>query len=155
MVQYSRFGCDARLALQSVQGVAEVASIGGFEKQYQVIVDPNRLQSFGVSLMDVMEAIRNNNNEAGGRLVEFSGREFMVRARGYVKSADELARVAVKASPGGTPVRFGSRHGFTTAAASRGVADYNGMGDTVGDLSSATRETRCNVMRARKGKIER
>ncbi len=133
-----------RLALQSVQGVAEVASIGGFEKQYQVIVDPNRLQSFGVSLMDVMEAIRNNNNEAGGRLVEFSGREFMVRARGYVKSADELARVAVKASPAERPCfweasprlrpgrSFGAAWPIIMAWATR----------SAGSWSSATRRTR-------------
>ncbi len=145
-----------RLALQSVRGVAEVASIGGFEKQYQVIVDPNRLQSFGVSLMDVMEAIRNNNNEAGGRLVEFSGREFMVRARGYVKSADELARVAVKASPGGTPVLLGSVATVTTGPQlRRGVADYNGMGDTVGGIVVIRhKENALNVIERVKEKLE-
>ncbi len=144
-----------RLALQSVQGVAEVASIGGFEKQYQVIVDPNRLQSFDVSLMDVMEAIRNNNNEAGGRLVEFSGREFMVRARGYVKSADELARVAVKASPGGTPVLLGSVATVTTGPQlRRGVADYNGTGDTVGGIVVIRhKENALNVIERVKEKI--
>ncbi len=145
-----------RLPLQSVRGVAEVASIGGFEKQYQVIVDPNRLQSFGVSLMDVMEAIRNNNNEAGGRLVEFSGREFMVRARGYVKSADELARVAVKASPGGTPVLLGSVATVTTGPQlRRGVADYNGMGDTVGGIVVIRhKENALNVIERVKEKLE-
>ncbi|HSV97110.1 MAG TPA: CusA/CzcA family heavy metal efflux RND transporter [Spirochaetota bacterium] len=145
-----------RPALQSVQGVAEVATIGGFEKQYQVIVDPNRLQSFGVSLMDVMEAIRNNNNEAGGRLVEFSGREFMVRARGYIKSTDELSRVAVKTGPGATPVLLGSVATVTTGPQlRRGVADFNGMGDTVGGIVVIRhKENALNVIERVKKKIE-
>ncbi len=145
-----------RLALQGVRGVAEVASIGGFEKQYQVIVDPNRLQSFGVSLMDVMEAIRNNNNEAGGRLVEFSGREFMVRARGYVKSTEELSRIVVKTGPGGTPVLLGGIATVTTGPQlRRGVADYNGMGDTVGGIVVIRhKENALNVIARVKEKIE-
>ncbi len=86
-----------KLALQSVPGVAEVATIGGFEKQYQVIVDPNRLPAYNISLMDVIEAIKRNNNEVGGRLIEWSGKEYMVRGKGYIKSVDDLRKVAVKA----------------------------------------------------------
>ena len=71
-----------RYALQSVPGVAEVAGIGGFQKQYQVTIDPNRLQSYKLSLMEVAEAIQKSNNEMGGRLIEWSGTEFMVRGRG-------------------------------------------------------------------------
>ena len=75
-----------RYALQSVQGVAEVASIGGFVKQYQVTVDPNRLAAFGLSLNEVAEAVRESNNEVGGRLLEWSGAEYMVRGHGYARS---------------------------------------------------------------------
>ncbi|HNW30851.1 MAG TPA: efflux RND transporter permease subunit, partial [Spirochaetota bacterium] len=81
---------NLRYAIQAVPGVSEVASIGGFEKQYQVIVDPNRLHAYNLSLMNIMEAVKRNNNEVGGRLIEWSGREFMVRAKGYVKSEEDL-----------------------------------------------------------------
>src|SRR5512141_1034232 len=92
-----------RFALQSVPGVAEVASIGGFVQQYQVTVDPNRLRSFDLAIMQVTEAVRASNNEVGGRLLEFSGREYMVRGRGYVKSTSDLEQVVLK-SDKGTPV---------------------------------------------------
>ncbi len=124
-----------KYAIQSVPGVAEVASIGGFEKQYQVIVDPNRLQSYGLSLADIMEAIKKNNNEAGGRLVEWSGREFMVRAHGYITGTDDLGRIAVKSGPGGTPVLLRDVATVTQGPQiKRGVADLDGLGDTVGGI---------------------
>src|SRR5258706_982735 len=93
---------NLRYSLQSVPGVAEVAGYGGFQKQYQVTVDPVKLQSYGLSVMEVMETIRKNNNEVGGRLIEWSGKEFMVRARGYIQNTESLGQVVVKAS-GGTP----------------------------------------------------
>ncbi|MDP2658209.1 MAG: efflux RND transporter permease subunit, partial [Candidatus Deferrimicrobium sp.] len=93
-----------RYALQSVPGVAEVASIGGFQKQYQVTVDPNRLASYGITLTMVTEAIRMSNNEVGGRLIEFAGAEYMVRGRGYVKRPSDLESVVVKTGAGGAPV---------------------------------------------------
>jgi Cu(I)/Ag(I) efflux system membrane protein CusA/SilA len=74
-----------RYALQAVPGVAEVAPIGGFVRQYQVNIDPNRLAAYNIPIDRVIEAIRSGNNDVGGRLVEFSGREFMVRGRGYIK----------------------------------------------------------------------
>lgn len=124
-----------KYAIQSVPGVAEVASIGGFEKQYQVIVDPNRLQSYGLSLADIMEAVKKNNNEAGGRLVEWSGREFMVRAHGYITGTDDLGRIAVKSGPGGTPVLLRDVATVTQGPQiKRGVADLDGLGDTVGGI---------------------
>jgi len=97
-------GLDAALRLQSVPGVAEVASIGGFQKQYQVTVDPNRLTSYGVPLNMVIEAIRMSNNEVGGRLIEFAGAEYMVRGRGYIKNPSDLENVVVKTGAGGAPV---------------------------------------------------
>ncbi|MBI5440885.1 MAG: efflux RND transporter permease subunit, partial [Deltaproteobacteria bacterium] len=92
-----------RYAIQSVPGVAEVASIGGFQKQYQITVDPNRLAAYGLSLDMVMEAVRKSNNEVGGRLIEFSGAEYMVRARGYARTLPDFEKVVVKTGPGGVP----------------------------------------------------
>ncbi|HKW15235.1 MAG TPA: efflux RND transporter permease subunit, partial [Candidatus Krumholzibacteria bacterium] len=126
---------NLRYALQSVPGVAEVAGIGGFQKQYQVTIDPNRLQSYGLSILDVTEAIRRSNNETGGRLIEWSGREYMVRARGYIQDTSALEDVVVKASASGTPVLL--RDVATIALGPqlrRGVADLDGEGDAVGGI---------------------
>jgi Cu(I)/Ag(I) efflux system membrane protein CusA/SilA len=126
---------NLRYALQSVPGVAEVAGIGGFQKQYQVTIDPNRLQNFGLSMMDVTEAIRKSNNEVGGRLIEWTGREYMVRGRGYVQSTDDLGKVVVKTNNKGTPVLL--RDVATIALGPqirRGIVDLNGNGDTVGGI---------------------
>ena len=79
-----------RYRLQSVPGVAEVATFGGFQKQYQVTVDPNRLKAYGLGMMDVTRAVKQSNNEVGGRLVELSGKEYMVRGRGYVQTTADL-----------------------------------------------------------------
>lgn len=145
-----------KYALQSVPGVAEVAPIGGFEKQYQVIIDPNRLQVFNISMMDIMDAIKKNNNESGGRLVEWNGREFMVRARGYIKSTDELSRIAVKTGKNGTPVLLGSVATVTTGPQiKRGVSDFNGLGDTVGGIVVMRhQENALNVINNVKTKLE-
>ena len=89
-----------KYALRSVPGVAEVATVGGFEKQYQVTVDPVRLQALGLSLIELGDAIRKSNGETGGRLVEWNGREYMVRGRGYVASTSDLAKVAVPSTFG-------------------------------------------------------
>ena len=124
-----------RYALQSVPGVAEVAGIGGFQKQYQVTIDPNLLQSYRLSLLEVVEAIRKSNNEVGGRLIEWAGTEYMVRGRGYVKSAGDLEQVVVKAAETGTPVLL--RDVATIALGPqlrRGLADLDGRGDTVGGI---------------------
>ena len=126
---------NLRYALQSVPGVAEVAGIGGFQKQYQVTIDPNRLQSYGLSIMDAIDAIRRSNNEVGGRLIEWSGREFMVRARGYIQDTEALEEVMVKASPRGTPVLL--RDVATISVGPqlrRGIADLDGEGDAVGGI---------------------
>ena len=124
-----------RYALQSVPGVAEVAGIGGFQKQYQVTIDPNRLQSYRLSLADVAEAIKKSNNEAGGRLIEWSGTEFMVRGKGYVKSTGDLDKVVVKTNDKGTPVLLKDVATITLGPQiRRGVLDFNGEGDTVGGI---------------------
>src|SRR6187431_3373913 len=94
---------NLRYRIQSVPGVAEVASVGGFVQQYQVTVDPNRLRAYGLSIMEVADAVRASNSEVGGRLLELSGREYMVRGRGYVKNVGDLQRIVLR-SAGGTPV---------------------------------------------------
>src|SRR5215467_399318 len=82
-----------RYRLQAVPGVAEVAAVGGFVKQYQVTADPNRLLAYGIPLTDLIDAVRKGNAETGGRLLEFSGAEYMVRGRGYVTSVDDIERI--------------------------------------------------------------
>ncbi len=125
-----------RYALQSVPGVAEVASIGGFEKQYQIQVNPNRLQSFNLALVDVSEAVRKSNSEAGARLIEFSGFEFMVRTRGYIKSKEDLEAIVVGYDEMKmTPVLL--KHVAKVQLGPeirRGVTDLDGMGDVVGGI---------------------
>ncbi|HLA75948.1 MAG TPA: CusA/CzcA family heavy metal efflux RND transporter, partial [Vicinamibacteria bacterium] len=126
---------NLRYRLQSVPGVAEVASIGGFVQQYQVTVDPNRLKSYDLAIMNVSEAVRRSNNEVGGRLLEFAGREFMVRGRGYVRSKEDLEKIVLKTDDRGTPVLL--RDVGTVALGPemrRGVADLDGLGDTVGGI---------------------
>jgi len=124
-----------RYALQSVPGVSEVASIGGFQKQYQVTVDPNRLASYGVPLNMVVEAIRMSNNEVGGRLIELAGAEYMVRGRGYIKDPSDLENVVVKTGAGGAPVLLKDigRVAFGPEIR-RGVSDLDGLGDHVGGI---------------------
>jgi Cu(I)/Ag(I) efflux system membrane protein CusA/SilA len=126
---------NLRFALQSVPGVAEVAPIGGFVKQYQVTVDPNRLVAYDLSLDQVIGAIRNSNDEVGGRLMEFSGKEYMVRGRGYAKSREDFEQIVVKAAPRGIPVllRDVAQVDFGPEIR-RGISDLDGFGDTVGGI---------------------
>jgi len=124
-----------RYWLQGVPGVAEVASVGGFQKQYQVNVDPHALQAYNIPLMKVIEAIRDGNNDVGGRLVEFSGKEYMVRGRGYAKSVKDIEDIVVKNDMSGTPVLV--RNVAQVALGPeirRGVADLDGQGDAVGGI---------------------
>ena len=95
---------NLRYALESVPGVAEVASLGGFVRQYQVLVDPNRLRSLDVTLGDVMDAVRESNEEAGGQSLELAGHEYVIRGRGYVEKLDDLRRAPLRAGPNGAPV---------------------------------------------------
>jgi Cu(I)/Ag(I) efflux system membrane protein CusA/SilA len=98
-----------RYELQSLPGVAEVAPIGGFVRQYQVNLDPNALLAYGIPIDKVTEMIRAGNNDAGGRLVEFTGREYMVRGRGYIGSIEDIERIVVGVKPEtGTPVTVGN-----------------------------------------------
>ena len=120
-----------RYALQSVPGVAEVASVGGFTREYQIDLDPNRLQSFGISLMQVTDAVRRSNNDVGGRVLEISGTEHFIRGRGYVKSAADLEKV-VLGSESGTPITLRDVARVQMGPAERrGLADLDGEGETV------------------------
>ncbi|MEE3338794.1 MAG: efflux RND transporter permease subunit [Candidatus Latescibacterota bacterium] len=124
-----------RYELMSVPGVAEVASIGGFVKQYQVTVDPNRLLAYGVPLQRVRTAIQRSNNDVGGRLVELSEREFMVRGPGYIGSTQDIEAIAVGVDTQGTPVRVGDVATVQVGPElRRGLAEWNGEGETVGGI---------------------
>src|SRR5512142_28641 len=85
-----------RYAIQAVPGVSEVASIGGFVKQYQITVDPNKLAAYNLPLEEVVMAVRKSNNEVGGRLIEWSGREYMVRGRGYARTLPDFEKIVLK-----------------------------------------------------------
>lgn len=124
-----------RPALQAAPGVAEVASFGGFERQYQVLLDPNRLAAFGLSLTDVTRALRNANSEVGARVLEFAGREYVLRGRGYVKTLADLETSVVKVGPGGIPIRLRdiARVQFGPEIR-RGAADLDGRGEVVGGI---------------------
>ncbi len=124
-----------RYWLQSVPGVAEVASVGGFQKQYQVNVDPNALISYKIPLSKVVDAIRDGNNDVGGRLVEFSGREYMVRGRGYAKSINDIEQIVIGTGTSGTPILIKNIGKVVLGPdIRRGVADLDGEGDTVGGI---------------------
>jgi Cu(I)/Ag(I) efflux system membrane protein CusA/SilA len=125
-----------RYALQAVPGVAEVAPLGGFVRQYQVNVDPNRLAAYNIPIDRVTEAIRAGNNDVGGRLVEFSGREFMVRGRGYIKKISDIEEIVVgTGKSGGTPILVKNLGTVTLGPdIRRGIADLNGEGEVVGGI---------------------
>ena len=121
--------------LQSVPGVAEVASVGGFQKQYQVNVDPDALLAYKIPLAKVVDAIREGNNDVGGRLVEFSGTEYMVRGRGYAKSVSDIENIVVGNETSGVPVLVKNIAQVVLGPEiRRGVADLDGEGDAVGGI---------------------
>ena len=124
-----------RYALASVDGVAEVASIGGFVKQYQITLDPTRLAAYNKSVKDVVEAVRASNNDVEGRLLEFSGREYMVRGRGYLTSLTDIEQIALGADARGTPIRVGDVGRVQLGPdIRRGVAELDGKGEVVGGI---------------------
>jgi Cu(I)/Ag(I) efflux system membrane protein CusA/SilA len=144
-----------RYALQAVPGVAEVAAVGGFVKQYQVTVDPNRLASYGIPLEDVVAALRRSNNEVGGRLIEWTGREYMVRGRGYATKVPDFEQIAVKTGPGGVPVLLRDVARVELGPEiRRGVADLDGLGDHVGGIVVMRQgENALNTIRRVKDKL--
>ena len=124
-----------RYYLKSVPGVAEVAPLGGFVRQYQVNVDPNKLQSFNIPISKVVAAVRAGNNDVGGRLVEFSGAEYMVRGRGYAQSTGDIGKIVLAKSASGVPILISDVGDVTLGPdIRRGVADWNGTGETVAGI---------------------
>jgi Cu(I)/Ag(I) efflux system membrane protein CusA/SilA len=147
---------DLRYALASVPGVAEVASVGGYEKQYQVTLDPEKLRAHGVGVNEVAEAVRRSNAEVGGRLLEMSGREYFVRGRGYLENLSQLENVAIRSGTSGVPVRVGDvgRVQFG-GEIRRGLAELDGRGETVGGIVVArTGENARDVITRVKQKLE-
>jgi len=125
-----------RYDLVTAKGVAEVASVGGFEKQYQVVVDPRKLQAFGIPLDRVSDAIRASNRDVGGRTIEMSETEYMVRGRGYLRNLQDIGRVVLKADPSGTPVLLNDVARIELGPDEwRGIAEMNGTGEVVGGIA--------------------
>ena len=123
-----------RYQLETVPGVAEVASIGGFVRQYQVNLDPDKLRAYGIPLSTVIEKVRASTNEVGGRVLEMGGAEYMIRGLGYLRSLDDLATVPV-ATKNGTPVLVRDLGTVSFGPDIReGVAEWNGHGETVGGI---------------------
>ncbi|MGE0409271.1 MAG: efflux RND transporter permease subunit [Amphiplicatus sp.] len=121
--------------LQTVEGVSEVAAIGGMVKQYQVVVDPNRLRSFGIPLVDVRRAIERGNMETGGRVVEMAEAEYIVRAGGYIESIADLERIPLRVNDAGTPILLRDVADIRLGPElRRGVGELNGEGEAVGGV---------------------
>src|SRR5215831_1351739 len=119
-----------RYYLRSIPGVAEVASLGGYGRQYQVNVDPNRLRAYGIPITRVVEAVRGGNSDSGGRLLEFGGTEYIVRSRGYARSIQDFENIVLTASETGTPIRVKDiGHVELGGDLRRGVADLDGKGE--------------------------
>lgn len=124
-----------RYWLESVPGVAEVASVGGFVKQYQVEIDPNKLIAYDIPINKVIEAVRSSNNDVGGRVVEFGSTEYFVRGRGYIKSVEDIEKVMVGTNGNGTPVYVRDIANVQLGPdIRRGVAELDGKGETVGGI---------------------
>jgi len=126
---------NLRYALASLPGVAEVASIGGYQKQYQVEVDPEKLHAYRLSIGDVAQAIRASNNDVGGRVIEMSGREYYVRGSGYVEDLQDLRSIGLGVTENGTPVTLDQiatiKYGPDIR---RGVGEFDGIGEAVGGI---------------------
>ena len=124
-----------RFQLTKASGVAEVASVGGFEKQYQVIVDPQKLQAFGIPLSRVTEAVRASNRDVGGRTIEMTETEYMVRGRGYLTGTGDLEQVVLRANPNGTPVLLRDVARVQIGPDERrGLSEMDGTGEAVGGI---------------------
>ncbi|HSL81475.1 MAG TPA: CusA/CzcA family heavy metal efflux RND transporter, partial [Thermoanaerobaculia bacterium] len=147
---------QVKFALESVPGVAEVASVGGFVKEYQVLLDPNKLQALGIPLSEVVRAVRESNEEVGGQVLELAEHEFMVRGRGYVRSPEDLESVPLRVSERGAPVRLADVARIKLGPAPRrGFAELDGEGEAVGGIVVMRYgENALNVINAVKERLE-
>jgi Cu(I)/Ag(I) efflux system membrane protein CusA/SilA len=125
-----------RYQLAQASGVAEIASVGGFEKQYQVVVDPLKLQAYSIPLSQVTEAVRSSNRDVGGRTLEMTEREYIVHGRGYLRGIQDIEQIVLKADPaGGTPVLLKDVARIELGPNERrGVTEFNGEGEAVGGI---------------------
>jgi CzcA family heavy metal efflux pump len=123
-----------KFALQNVAGVSEIASFGGFQKQYQISIDPDKLSYYKLNIQDVMRAVKSNNNEAGGRKFEMSGIGYIIKTTGYLNSIEEIGNLSVR-TQGSIPVKIRDIGTVQMAGESRlGIFDYNGEGEAVGGI---------------------
>jgi Cu(I)/Ag(I) efflux system membrane protein CusA/SilA len=126
---------NLRYALESVPGVAEVGSIGGFVKQYQVNLDPNRLLAYGVSIGEVIAAIRRSNEDVGGRVIEIAGHEHVIRGRGYIKKKEDLELVPLRVGSGGVPIFVRDVADVSLGPdIRRGLVELDGKGEVAGGI---------------------
>jgi Cu(I)/Ag(I) efflux system membrane protein CusA/SilA len=124
-----------RYSLKAVPGVADVASLGGYVRQYQVNVDPNRLRGYGLPIRRVVDAVRGGNTDVGGRVIDFGGTEYMVRGHGYSRSVGDLENIVLAASEQGTPIRVKDIGEVVPGPdLRRGASDLDGTGDTVSGI---------------------
>jgi Cu(I)/Ag(I) efflux system membrane protein CusA/SilA len=145
-----------RYWVQSVPGVAEVASVGGFQKQYQVNVNPNALLAYNLPLTKVVEAVRQSNNDVGARLLEMGGTEYMIRAKGYLRSPQDLENTVIGTDNAGTPILVKNVANVVLGPEiRRGIADLDGEGDTVGGIVVMRQgENALNVINRVKAKLD-
>jgi Cu(I)/Ag(I) efflux system membrane protein CusA/SilA len=145
-----------RYYLRSVPGVAEVAPVGGYSRQYQVNLDPNRLRAYGISINHVIEAVRSGNNESSGRLLEFGGSEYMVRGRGYAQSLEDFQNIPLGVSDTGSQIRVKDVGQVVLGPdLRRGVADLDGAGEAVsGIVVMRSGENALNVISRVKAKLK-
>ncbi|TAL22223.1 MAG: efflux RND transporter permease subunit [Nitrospirae bacterium] len=148
---------NIKLGLESVPGVSQVASVGGFVKQYQITIDPNRLAAYGLPLMNVIEAVRKSNKDVEGRVLEFSGVEYMVRGRGYIKTVDDLKNISVGTNGAGTPVFLRDIANIQLGPEiRRGLVELDGKGEVAGGIVIVRfGENVLNVIERVKEKIEK
>jgi len=144
-----------KYAVQSVPGVAEVASVGGQVRQFQINIYPDKMVNHGTSIDEIVAAVKAANSEVGGRLVEYAGREYMVRGRGYAKTPEDFAAAVLK-TENGTPIRIGDVASVNLGPElRRGLTDLNGIGDTVsGIVIMRQHENALNVISAVKARME-
>jgi len=121
--------------LTSVQGVSEVASVGGFVRQYQITVDPNKLRAYDISISKIRNAVQRSNNDVGGRLLEIAEKEFMIRGLGYIRSLDDIKKISLGVDKQGTPILLRDLATIQYGPEiRRGLAEWNGEGETVGGI---------------------
>lgn len=124
-----------KYALEGVKGVAEVASVGGEIKEYQINLDPDKLRTYGISISKIVKAVRDSNRDVGGRSVEISGRDFMVKGLGYIKNTSDIRNIVVDSDDYGVPVTVGDLGNVEIGPSMRrGLAELNGDGETVGGI---------------------